>query len=110
MRHLRARVSMAGAAALYVVAAVNPAAAINCREWLPLDAAQKEAAIDEMIGDVLGGQRIRQYGVNRGALGRCLYARVPEMALDFDDACSDSRHAGMQAIETRFKTYVWSCD
>lgn len=110
MRRLRALVSMAGAAALSVVAAANPAAAINCREWLRLDAAQKEAAIDEMIGDVVGGQRVRQYGINRGALGRCLYARVSEMALDFDDACSDSRHAGMQAIETRFKTYVWSCD
>ena len=88
----------------------RPVTSINCPEWLRLDAAGKEAAIDDMIGAVVGGQRVRQYGVNRGALGRCLYAYAPDMAIDFDDACSDSRNAGMQAIQTRFKNWVWSCE
>jgi len=102
--------AIAGALAVGFAADAGSAAAISCREWLRLDDAGKEAAIDEMIGDVVGGQRVRQYGVNRGALGRCLYAAVPDMAIDFDDACSDSRTANMQAIQTRFKNYVWSCD
>ena len=100
----------AGIAVGFVVVGARPASAIGCREWMRLDAAGKEAAIDDMIGAVVGGQRVRQYGVNRGALGRCLYSQVPDMAIDFDDTCSDSRNANMQAIPTRFKNYVWSCE
>ena len=106
----RAHLSIAAALAVGLVANAGRAAEISCREWLRLDPTQKEAAIDEMIGQLIGGQRVRQYGVNRGALGRCLYEAVPDMAIDFDDACSDSRTAGMQAIPARFKNYVWSCD
>jgi hypothetical protein len=32
------------------------------------------------------------------------------MSYDFDDVCSDSRSAGMQAIQSVFKNYVWSCN
>ena len=110
MRKRRALPSIAAGLAVGLLASARPASAINCREWLRLDDAGKEAAIDDMIGEVVGGQRVRQYDVNRGALGRCLYAHVPDMALDFDDACSDSRNADMQAIRNRFKNYVWSCD
>ena len=28
---------------------------------------------------------------------------------DFDDACADSRTAGMQALNNVFKDYLWSC-
>jgi hypothetical protein len=31
------------------------------------------------------------------------------MALEFDDVCSDSRTADLQAIQRVFKTYIWSC-
>jgi hypothetical protein len=100
---------MAGGLALGLVAAATPASAINCREWSRLDIPQKEAAIDGMIADMLQGQRVRQYDVQRGALGRCLSEQAYRMELAFDDACSDSRTADMQAIQRIFKTYVWSC-
>ena len=109
MRALRALRSLTGGLALGLVAAVTPASAIDCREWSRLDVSQKEAAIDGMIADMLGGQLVRQYEVRRGDLGRCLSERAYQMQLDFDDVCSDSRSADMQAIQRIFKTYVWSC-
>ena len=109
MRDLRALFSVAGGLALGLVAAVTPASAIDCREWSRLDVPRKEAAIDAMIADMLQGQKVRQYDVQRGALGRCLSERAYQMELDFDDVCSDSRTADMQAIQRIFKTYVWSC-
>ena len=109
MRNLRALFRMAGGLALGVVAAVQPASAIDCREWLRLDVGQKEAAIDGMIADMLQSQRVRQYDVHRGAIARCLGEQAYQMELDFDDVCSDSRSADMQAIRRVFKNYVWSC-
>jgi hypothetical protein len=106
----RALLTIAACLSVGFAARAEPVSAMSCRDWLRLDPAQKEAAIDEMISDLVGSQRVRQYGVNRGALGRCLYAAVPDMAIDFDDICSDSRTAGRQAIQNRFKNYVWSCD
>jgi hypothetical protein len=100
---------MAGSLALGLAAAATPASAIDCRAWSRLDVPQKEAAIDAMIADMLEGHRVRQYEVQRGALGRCLSEHAYQMELDFDDACSDSRTADMQAISRIFKTYVWSC-
>lgn len=109
MRGLRTLCSMAGGLALGLVAAANLASAIDCREWSRLDVPRKEAAIDAMIADMLQGQKVRQYDVHRGALGRCLSERAYQMELDFDDVCSDSRTADKQAIQRIFKTYVWSC-
>ena len=106
MRTRRTLLSIAAALAIGFAADAGRAADIGCREWLRLDPAQKEATIDQMIGDLVGSQRVRQYGVNRGALGRCLYEAAPDMAIDFDDLCSDSRTAGTQAISARFKNYV----
>ena len=108
MRNQRA-ITMAGLA-LVLVAGANAASAIGCRDWMRLDDAQKMATVDGMIGDLLGSQRGRQYDVHRGAIGRCLSANAEQMSYDFDDVCSNSRSAGMQAIQSVFKSYVWSCN
>lgn len=110
MRNLRASISLAAGLAVGLVAAASPAATIGCREWLRLDDAQKMATIDGMIGDLLGSRGVvRQYDVHRGAIGRCLSENANPMSYEFDDVCSDSRSADMQAIQRVFKNYVWSC-
>ena len=103
MRNRRASFRMAGGLALGVVAAAQPASAIDCREWLrPRSTRRRMATIDGMIGDLVGASgKVRQYDVHRGAIGRCLSEqRLSDVADDFDDVCSDSRSADMQAIQT----------
>jgi len=110
MRKLRASISLAAGLALGLVAAASPASTIGCREWLRLDDDQKMATIDGMIGELLGSRgKVRQYDVHRGAIGRCLSENAYQMSYEFDDVCSDSRSADMQAIQRVFKNYVWSC-
>jgi hypothetical protein len=103
-------ISLAGALALGLVAAAKPAKEISCREWLRLDDDQKMATIDSMVGELLASSgKVRQYEVHRGAIGRCLSENAAQMSYEFDDVCSDSRSADMQAIRRVFKNYVWSC-
>ena len=110
MRNRRAGISLAAGLALGLVAAASHAATIGCRDWMHLDDAQKMATIDGMIGDLLKSSgKVRQYDVHRGAIGRCLGENAEQMSYDFDDVCSDSRSADMQAIQRVFKNYVWSC-
>jgi hypothetical protein len=108
MRSAAALVPTALGLALGLVLA-GPASATNCRSWLRLNAAQKEATVLGMIDDALGSNRARQYSVNREAIARCLLANGSQMMIAFDDVCSDSRTADMQAINRIFKGYVWSC-
>jgi hypothetical protein len=113
MRNRRILISCAGGLALGLLAAASPASAatIGCREWMGLDDPQKMQTIDGMIGDLVGSRgQVRQYEVHRGALGRCLAENAEQMSYDFDDVCSDSRSADMQAIQRVFKNYVWSCN
>ena len=109
MRTPRAMFATAAGFALGFVLAVNSASAQSCRAWLRLNAAQREATIHGMIDDALRSNRSRQYDINRAAVGHCLLENAPQMAIDFDGVCSDSRTADMQAIHRVFKTYVWSC-
>lgn len=97
--------------ALAFLASASPASAIDCHEWLRLGDDQKMAAIDGMIGELVGSSgKVRQYDVHRGAIGRCLGQNAVQMSYEFDDVCSDSRSADMQAIQRVFKSYVWSCN
>jgi len=109
MRNRRALIPTAAGLAFGFVLAANSASAMSCRPWLRLNAGQKEASVHAMIDDALRSNRGRQYDINRGVIGRCLYANASQMAVDFDDVCSESRSADMQAIHKVFKTYVWSC-
>ena len=111
MRNRGSLIALAGGLALGLVAAANPVSAIGCPEWLRLDDAQKMATIDGMIADLVASSgKIRQYEVHRGAIGRCLSENAYQMSYDFDDVCSDSRSADMQAIQRVFKNHVWSCN
>ncbi len=87
----------------------SPASAMTCRDWNRLADGQKASAIDGMIQDAIASQRGRSYGVNRGAIGRCLDASSRNIQYDFDDACANSRTASMQALNNIFKSYIWSC-
>ncbi len=62
-----------------------------------------------MIRSAMAGQGGRSYGVNRGAIERCLYGQSRNIEYDFDDACANSRTASMQALNTIFKNYIWTC-
>ena len=92
-----------------VLVALNSASTPSCDRWLRLDSAQKVATVDRMIAEALAGNRGRKYEVNREAIARCLRDRSVEIATAFDDVCSNSRSASMQAIREVFDTYVWSC-
>ena len=106
-----ARIALAGGLVLGLASIANAAQGISCREWLRLDDEGKIATIDNMIGELVQSNgRVRQYGVRRGALARCLSDNADPMSYDIDDVCSDSRSADMQAIQRVFKNYVWSCN
>ena len=87
----------------------SSASAMSCRDWNRLAGGQKASAVDGMIRDTLAGQRGRSYGVNRGAIERCLYGEARNIEYDFDDACANSRTASMQALNVIFKNYIWTC-
>ncbi len=87
----------------------SPVHAIGCREWDRMGAGQKSATIDRMIQGAVSGSGGRQYRIERGAVGRCLQGYARSIEYDFDDACADSRTAGMQALNRIFKDYIWSC-
>jgi hypothetical protein len=85
------------------------AGAMTCREWNRLLPDQKASSIDRMIADALASQKGRNFQINRGAIGRCLYDSARDILYDFDDTCASSRTSGMQALNTLFKNYIWSC-
>lgn len=87
----------------------SSAQAIRCSEWDRMGAGQKSATIDRMIQGAVSGSGGRQYRIERGAVGRCLQGYAQSIEYDFDDACADSRTAGMQALNRIFKDYIWSC-
>ena len=101
--------SIARLISLALVLSATPAAAINCRTWERLGPGQKEAAVYDLIETSVSGSRGRQYQVNRGAIERCLQRNARNIASDFDDTCADSSRAGMQALNTLFKNYIWTC-
>ena len=85
------------------------ASARTCQDWNRLGVGQKPSAVDGMIRDAMASQRGRSYGVSRGAIERCLYGQARNIEYDFDDGCANSRTAGMQALNTIFKNYIWTC-
>src|SRR5262245_1539812 len=104
-----ALIPLAAGLALGFVPSASSDSTVSCRPWQRLNGPQKAATVPGMIDDALRSNRARQYDVNRDAMRRCLLARVTQMAIAFDDVCSDPRSADMQAINRVFKTYVWSC-
>ncbi len=86
-----------------------PALAMSCRQWQRLGPQQRASTIDRMIQSAISGSGGRSYQVDRGAIARCLQNESRDIEYAFDDVCSDSRTAGMNAIRTAFKYYIWSC-
>ena len=82
---------------------------MSCGDWNRLGDEQTPFAIEGMIQDAIASQRGRSYGVNRGAIGRCLDGSARDIQYDFDDACANSSTASMQALNNIFKRYIWSC-
>ena len=94
---------------LMLIVFATPASAINCRDWERLGPGQKEAAVYDLIETTVSGSRGREFQVNRGAIERCLQRNARNIAYNFDDTCADSGRAGMQALNTLFKDYIWTC-
>ena len=109
MKRHRGPLTAAGGLALVLLLPVQRASAMSCHAWLRLDDAQREAAVYAMIDDAIASNQARKWDINRGALRRCLQMQADWIGMDFDDVCSDSRTAGMQAIQTVFKSYIWNC-
>jgi hypothetical protein len=94
---------------LMLIVFATPAAAINCQDWERLGPGQKEAAVYDLIDTTVSGSRGREFQVNRGAIERCLQRNARNIAYNFDDICADPGRAGMQALNTLFKDYIWTC-
>ena len=86
-----------------------PAVATTCTQWQRLGSDQKAATVAGLIQSTISGSGGRSYQVNRGAIERCLQSQSRAIEYAFDDVCSDPRTAGMNAIRTTFKSYIWSC-
>ena len=86
-----------------------PAVATTCTQWQRLGSDQKAATVAGMIQSAISGSGGRSYQMNRGAIERCLQSHSRSIEYAFDDVCSDPRTAGMNAIRTTFKSYIWSC-
>ena len=97
------------ALALVVAAVATPARALTCNSWSRLGPDQRAATIQRMISNAVEGSGGRSYHIDRSAVGRCLERAALAIGYDFDGACSDSRSAGMQALNKIFKDYIWSC-
>ena len=87
----------------------EPALAMSCSQWEGLGPQQKAAAVEQMIQSAVSGSGGRSYHVDRGAIARCLRASSRNIEYAFDGVCGDSRTAGMNAIRTTFKNFIWSC-
>jgi hypothetical protein len=96
-------------ALLLMLLSAPPAHATDCHTWGRLGPAQKSATVDRMIQNALAGSGGRSYHVDRVAVSRCLERSAQSIQYDFDGACADSRSAGMQALNSIFKDYIWSC-
>jgi len=90
-------------------ASASAAYATSCREWNRLDAGQRAWTVDDMIQRAIDGSGGRSYRVNRNAIARCLASQSRAIEYAFDDVCSDSRTAGIGALDGTFKHYIWSC-
>jgi hypothetical protein len=62
-----------------------------------------------MIQTALQSSGARRYDVNVARVQQCLEQNATHIELDFDGACADSGSAGLQALNTIFKRYAWSC-
>jgi hypothetical protein len=103
------RGSISATIAMIVTLTPMVSEATSCGDWTRLDPAQKDAAVLRMIDGALASNRGRSFEVNREAIGRCLRTNAAQMVNAFDDVCSSSRGAGMQAIDEVFTTFVYSC-
>ena len=96
-------------ALLVALLLAEPALAMSCRDWERLGPQQRAAAVEHMIQSAVSGSGGRSYRVNRDAIARCLGASSRDIEYAFDGVCSDPRTAGMNAIRTTFKDFIWSC-
>jgi hypothetical protein len=86
-----------------------PAGATRCPTWVKMSPDEKSATIASMIDRAVAGSGGRNRQIDRAAVGRCMDDQSREIEFAFDNACSDSRSAGMQALNRTFKDFVWSC-
>ncbi len=100
---------IAGLALVAALLVPAGAGATNCRTWQRLGPDQKSAQVERMIQRTISGSGGRAYRVQRGSVERCLRGAARDIEYEFDDACSDPRSAGMNALDRIFKKYVWSC-
>jgi hypothetical protein len=94
---------------LVVLALASPAGATRCPAWVNMSPDEKSATIASMIDRAVAGSGGRNRQIDRAAVGRCMEDQSQEIEFAFDNACSDSRSAGMQALNRTFKDFIWSC-
>ena len=65
--------------------------------------------LDRLIAQVVRSSAGRQYtSVKRSRVERCLHSSARTIEYEFDDIC-DSSQAGMNALQVKFKRYIWDC-
>jgi hypothetical protein len=99
------------AAALLSLLTALPVSArgIRCSTWDRLGPAEKSQEVSRLIDELMQGSGGREFGVNRASVARCLHRQSSNIQYEFDDICSEGKRAGMQALNSALKSYVWSC-
>lgn len=86
-----------------------PARAIHCSQWTRLSYEQKIDFINQMTEEALGGHQVRQTGVDRLKISRCMQDNAENLVDEFDYLCAQGQSVSMDALNRRFKDYAWSC-
>ena len=102
---------MYAAALLLAVLLWLPATAhaVRCSQWTRLSYEQKIDLIYQMTEEALGSHQVRQTGVNRMTIARCLQSNAQNLVDEFDYLCAQGQSVSLDALNRRFKDYAWSC-
>jgi hypothetical protein len=86
-----------------------PARAIRCSQWVRLPYEQKIDFIRQMTEDALGSHQVRQTGVDRLRISRCMQVNTENLVDEFDYLCAQGQSVSKDALNRRFEDYAWSC-
>ncbi len=85
------------------------ASALRCRQWNRMAPAQKEATIQAMIDGLARNNSVRQTGINVVGTRRCMQSKAWLLYDEFDNACAQGAHQGLDVLDRTFKTFAWTC-
>jgi len=99
------------AMALALIVAGLPATglALDCGNWMRLDAYGRGDAIAAEAHQIIYSNRASGWEVNRGRIEQCIRRSERSIAIDFDSTCAEGQRVSMRALDEILLNYVRSC-